>query len=49
MSKKSIDWETISILSELRSRYSIFDEEERKYYHALSEAIKALKAEGDEE
>ncbi len=33
----------ISILSELRSGYSCFDTEERPYYDALSEGIKALR------
>jgi len=33
----------ISILSELRSGYSCFDTEERPYYNALSEGIKALR------
>lgn len=41
---KSIEmWEIIFTLSELRSKYSLFDEKEHKYYHALSEAIKAVK------
>ena len=33
----------IQILSELRSEYNCFDPSERKYYHALSEAISSLK------
>lgn len=33
----------ISRLSELRSQYNCFDENERDAYHTLSEAIKALK------
>ncbi len=33
----------ISRLSELRSQYSCFDENERGAYHTLSEAIEALK------
>ena len=33
----------ISRLSELRSQYSCFDENERDAYHTLSEAIEALK------
>lgn len=36
-------WTIISTLSELRNKYSLFDEKEYKYYHALSEAIKAVK------
>ena len=32
----------ISRLSELRSQYSCFDENERGAYHTLSEAIEAL-------
>ena len=32
----------ISKLSELRSQYSCFDENERDAYHTLSEAIEAL-------
>ena len=36
-------WDTIAILSEIRSNYDFFDDEEYKYYHALSEAIRALK------
>ena len=38
------DMSEIEILSELRSRYSCFDEHEEPVYHALSEAIKALSA-----
>lgn len=37
-------WEYISKLSEIRSNYSCFDDEEKPYYRALSEGIKALKA-----
>lgn len=33
----------ISILSELRSGYSSFDDKEEPFYHALSEGIKALR------
>lgn len=36
--------EIISALSELRSQYSCFDDAERRYYHAISEAIKAVKS-----
>ena len=32
----------IDVLSELRSNYNLFNADERPYYHALSEAIKAL-------
>ena len=39
MSKK----DTISLLSDIRSRYNFFDPDEEKYYRALSEAIKALR------
>ncbi len=35
---------TIEILSELRSQYSCFDEQEELVYRALSDAIKALSA-----
>ena len=35
----------ISLLSDIRSRYSLFDPDEAEYYHALSVAIKALRAE----
>lgn len=37
--------DTISILSEIRSSYNCFDEDEEPYYRALSEAIEAVKAE----
>ena len=37
--------DTISILSELRSNYNCFDKDDEPYYSALSEAIKAVKAE----
>ena len=33
---------TIEILSELRSNYNFFDEQEEPVYRALSEAIKAV-------
>ena len=45
MSENNIDWETVEILSDLRSGYSVFDEEEAKCYHALSKAIESLKQE----
>ena len=35
---------TIEILSELRSNYNCFDEQEEPVYRALSEAIKAASA-----
>lgn len=38
-------WENISILSDIRADYDLFDEDECKYYHALSEGINALKLE----
>lgn len=41
--RTEVDWEIISTLSELRSQYNLFDEVERKYYEALSKAIKSLK------
>ena len=34
---------TISLLSDIRSRYNCFDPDEEKYYRALSEAIKVLR------
>lgn len=34
---------TIELLSEIRSKYSCFDEEEEPYYRALSEAIAAIR------
>lgn len=37
-------WEHISKLSEIRSKYSCFEDDEKPYYKALSEGIKALKA-----
>lgn len=37
--------DTISILSELRSNYCCFYAVDEPYYHALSEAIRALSAE----
>ena len=37
-------WEYISKLSEIRSKYSCFEDDEEPYYRALSEGIKALKA-----
>ncbi len=36
------DMSDVEILSELRSKYSCFNEYEEPVYHALSEAIKAL-------
>lgn len=37
-------WDNIEKLSELRSAYSCFDEEEQPYYHALSLGIEGIKA-----
>lgn len=37
-------WDNIEKLSELRSNYSCFDEEEQPYYHALSLGIEGIKA-----
>ena len=37
-------WEYISKLSEIRSEYSCFEDDEEPYYRALSEGIKALKS-----
>lgn len=39
---------TIEILSELRSQYSCFDEQEELVYRALSDAIKALSAQPEQ-
>ena len=36
-------WKAIHELSDIRARYSLFDEEEREKYHACSLAIKALR------
>lgn len=44
INKKNKPSDLISRLSELRSQYSCFDENERDAYHTLSEAIEALKA-----
>ena len=41
--KKEI-WDNIEKLSELRSNYSCFDEQEQPYYHALSLGIEGIKA-----
>lgn len=38
-------WKHIEILSDLRAKYSCFDDSERPYYEALSAGIKALKQE----
>lgn len=38
-------WLNIEKLSELRSNYNCFDEKEEPYYHALSNAIQALRKE----
>ena len=35
--------QTIELLSEIRSGYNCFDDSEKPYYEALSEAIEALK------
>ena len=37
-------WSNIEKLSELRSKYSCFDEKEEPFYHALSLGIKGIKA-----
>lgn len=36
-------WEAIHKLSDIRAGFSVFAKEERKTYHALSLAIKALR------
>lgn len=36
-------WEAIHILSDLRGEISVFEKEERRFYHAYSLAIKALR------
>ena len=36
-------WESIKLLSELRSNYSCFDEKEEPYYRALSVAITSIR------
>ena len=38
-------WKHIEILSDLRAKYSCFDDSEEPYYRALSAGIKALKQE----
>lgn len=38
-------WKHIEILSDLRAKYSCFDDSEEPYYKALSAGIKALKQE----
>ena len=43
--QKDPDWECISLLSEIRSKYNCFNEEERPYYEALSKAISAMRGE----
>lgn len=48
MSKNELlNQEDITLLSELKSTYSCFDDKEEPYYNALSKAIMALRAEGD--
>lgn len=41
--QKEEAWHNIWVLSDLRANYSIFINEEWEYYHALSEAIDAVK------
>lgn len=36
-------WESIKLLSELRAKYSCFDEKEEPYYRALSAAITSIR------
>lgn len=48
MTKEDERWKTISILSEIRSKYDCFNEKEQPYYHALSVAIKSLRKEIEE-
>jgi len=36
-------WESIKLLSELRAKYSCFDEKEEPYYRALSVAITSIR------
>lgn len=43
--RKNIDWDTIEYLSEIRTKFSRFDEFERRYYEALSNAIDFLRGE----
>lgn len=38
-------WKHIEILSDLRAKYSCFDDNEEPYYKALSAGIKALEQE----
>lgn len=45
MTRKDEIWESIRLLSELRSEYSCFEEDEEPYYRALSLAIKSLRKE----
>jgi hypothetical protein len=48
MSKDKLsNQEDITLLSELKFGYSCFDEKEEPYYRALSNAIQALRADGD--
>ena len=49
MGRDEMDNDLISKLSEIRSEYNCFDENEEPYYRALSEAIKFLsqRADGD--
>lgn len=42
--KREEIWSNIEKLSELRSKYSCFDEKEQPFYHALSLGIKGIKA-----
>lgn len=36
-------WNVISVLSDIRSKYSLFDDDEEIYYHACSAAIKCIR------
>lgn len=42
-------WDVISELSDIRAGYSVFDDEERAKYHALSVAIEKLREELENE
>ena len=41
--KRDERWKYIEILSDLRAKYSCFEESEEPYYKALSVAIKAIR------
>ena len=40
-------WKSIKLLSELRAKYSCFDEKEEPYYRALSFAIASIREKMD--